>query len=50
MDAACLPALTMLRVTTAVLNLQERAAAGDLAALAELDALARLLAGMKERT
>ena len=40
-DADCLPAL--MRVTTAVLELGQRAAAGDPAAAAELDALARAL-------
>ena len=42
MDAACLPEL--MRVTTAVLELAERAQAGDVSAEAELRALARLLA------
>lgn len=37
----CLPAL--LRVTTAVLELTERVAAGDLKAAAEVEALAALL-------
>lgn len=44
MDSLCPPALTLLRVTTAVLELTQRAAAGDLAAMAEVDALAELLA------
>lgn len=46
MDAACPRALKlqMLKVTTAVLWLGERVAAGDLSAAAEVDALAALLA------
>jgi hypothetical protein len=40
---ACPPALMLLRLTTAVLELTGRAAAGDLAALAEVEALAALL-------
>lgn len=38
-----MPALTALRVATAVLDRIERAAAGDLRAMAELEAMARLL-------
>lgn len=42
--AACLPArTTLLRVTTAVLSLSERVAAGDEDAAAEVEALATLL-------
>jgi hypothetical protein len=40
-DSSCLPAL--LRVTTAVMELGQRAQAGDLAAQAEIEALAALL-------
>jgi hypothetical protein len=38
-----MPALTVLRVTTAVLLAVERASAGDLRAVAELEAMAALL-------
>lgn len=44
-DAACLPALTPLRVTTMVLDLSVAAQAGDLAAQAGLEAVAALLEG-----
>lgn len=40
--------LALIRVTTVILELHLRAAAGDAGAVAELDALAVLLAG-KER-
>lgn len=43
MDAACLPAAQMLRITTEVLLLGERVAAGDLAAVAQAEAIAALL-------
>ena len=44
MDAACLPAaLLLLRVTTAVLHLGERLAAGDVSAHAEVERLAGVL-------
>lgn len=45
MDAACPPALKwqMLTVTTAVLELGERIAAGDLSAAADVERLAGLL-------
>jgi hypothetical protein len=42
-----MPALTVLRVTTAVLDRVQRAAAGDLRAMAELEAMARLLPDAK---
>lgn len=41
MDPSCLPSL--LAVTTALLELSQRAQAGDLAARAHLEALAALL-------
>ena len=44
MDAAsCPPALQLLQVTTHLLRLGERVAAGDMAAAAEVGALAALL-------
>jgi hypothetical protein len=46
LDRSRLSALaTVARVTTAVLELSVRAQAGDLAAMAEVDALAELLEG-----
>lgn len=45
MDSACLPDLSpLMAVTTAVLELGSRVAAGDMAAAAEVSALAGLLA------
>lgn len=43
MAVACPPALALLRVTTVVLELTERVAAGDLAAMAEAVELAALV-------
>jgi hypothetical protein len=43
LDSACPPALTMILVTTRVMELGERVAAGDMAAAAEVEALAELL-------
>ena len=43
-DPACPPALALLAVTVRVLELGERVAAGDVAAAAEVSALAALLA------
>lgn len=45
MAAACPPALTLLRVTSAVLSLAELARAGDAEAAARLEAAAALLEG-----
>jgi len=51
LDAACPPALNaqMILVTTRVLELGQRVAAGDLSATAEVGALAALLNNNDER-
>jgi hypothetical protein len=43
LDSPCLPALAMLRVTTAVLELGQQAAAGDKDAARKLSVLATML-------